>query len=187
LGVGGAVVLQIMSKTVAPVIVSYLLATGLAALTYRFLGGIEGSTALTIGALKLTGALAALVGIAMIVNNQLVNQVKPPSQFQLWDVSGTLPDEAGKPIEPIDIDSFALDPSSFHHPGNGKFKLTIYTSPGLAGVEFPTLKINPRGYDACLRTREGGLVESLCPQSVPTPELANDSKLLKRFGVPDGI
>ncbi len=64
LGVSRAVVLQIMSKTVAPVIVSCLLATGLAALTYRFLGGIEGSTALTIGALKLTGALAALVGIA---------------------------------------------------------------------------------------------------------------------------
>jgi len=33
----------------------------------------------------------------------------------------------------------------------------------------------------------GGLVENLCPQSVPTPELANATKLLKRFGVPDGI
>ena len=40
---------------------------------------------------------------------------------------------------------------------------------------------------ACLRRREGSLVESLCPQSVPTPELANGGKLLKRFGVPDGI
>src|SRR4029077_11155220 len=40
---------------------------------------------------------------------------------------------------------------------------------------------------ACLRTRKDGLLEHLCPQSVPTPELANDSKLLKRFGVPDGI
>ena len=38
---------------------------------------------------------------------------------------------------------------------------------------------------ACLRTRED--VEHLCPQSVPTPELANGGKLLKRFGVPDGI
>lgn len=40
---------------------------------------------------------------------------------------------------------------------------------------------------ACLRSREGSLVGSLCPQSVPTPELANGGKLLKRFGVPDGI
>jgi len=40
---------------------------------------------------------------------------------------------------------------------------------------------------ACLRTPEGGLVDNLCPQSVPSPELANGSKLLKRFGVPDGI
>ncbi len=40
---------------------------------------------------------------------------------------------------------------------------------------------------ACLRTREGGLMEKLCPQSVPALELANDVKLLKRFGVPDGI
>ena len=40
---------------------------------------------------------------------------------------------------------------------------------------------------ACLRTPEGGLVDNLCPQSVPSPELANGSKLLKRIGVPDGI
>ncbi|HZR64092.1 MAG TPA: hypothetical protein VFA85_03035 [Terriglobales bacterium] len=147
LGVGGAVVLQVMSKTIAPVIVSYLLATGLAALTYRFLGGIEGTTTFTVGALKLTGALAALVGIAFLVNQQLVSEVKPPSQFQLWEVSGLLVDEHGKPVEPIDINSFSMDPPSFHHPGNGKFKLTIYTSAGLAGMEFPTLKINPRGFD----------------------------------------
>ncbi len=30
-------------------------------------------------------------------------------------------------------------------------------------------------------------MEKLCPQSVPALELANDVKLLKRFGVPDGI
>ena len=40
---------------------------------------------------------------------------------------------------------------------------------------------------AFLRMREDGLVEHLCPQSVPIPELANGGKLLKRFGVPDGI
>jgi hypothetical protein len=45
----------------------------------------------------------------------------------------------------------------------------------------------PKQGVACLRTREDSLVEQLCPQSVPTPELANDSKWLKRFGVPDGI
>lgn len=147
LGVGGAVALQIMSKTVAPVIVSYLMATGLAALAYRFLGGIEGTTTLTVGALKLTGALAALVGVAMLVNQQLASQVKPPSEFQLWDVTGLVITEAGKPVEPIDVNSFSLDPPSFHHPGDGRFKLTIYTSPGLAGMEFPTLRINPQGFE----------------------------------------
>lgn len=38
-----------------------------------------------------------------------------------------------------------------------------------------------------LRSPENATLEHLCPQSVPTPELLNGGKALKRFGVPDGI
>lgn len=61
-----------------PIVISFLLATGLAALAYRYLGGIPG-TSLAVGALKLGGALAALVGIALLINSYYVDQV----QFRL--------------------------------------------------------------------------------------------------------
>jgi hypothetical protein len=73
LGIGCAVFLQLRFEYVPPIIVSFLLATGLAALTYRFLGGVEGAS-FAVGALKLGGALAALVGIAMLINRALVSQ-----------------------------------------------------------------------------------------------------------------
>ena len=77
LGIAGAVFLPVRFY-VPPIVVSFLLATGLAALAYRYLGGISAAS-LKVGALKLTGALAALVGIAILVNGYLVSQV----QFRL--------------------------------------------------------------------------------------------------------
>ena len=69
-GVGGGVLLPLFYgyDKIPPITASFLLATGLAALTYRYLGGIEGAS-FTVGALKLGGALAALGGVAMIINN----------------------------------------------------------------------------------------------------------------------
>jgi hypothetical protein len=40
---------------------------------------------------------------------------------------------------------------------------------------------------ASLRSRDTVSTEGLCPQSVPTAEGGTDGKLLKGFGVPDGI
>jgi hypothetical protein len=77
LGVGGAVFLPIRFH-VPPIVISFLMATGVAALAYRYLGGIPGAS-IAIGALKLSGALAALVGIALLINSYLPGQI----QFQL--------------------------------------------------------------------------------------------------------
>lgn len=76
-GFAGAVFLP-LRYNIPPIVTSFLLATGLAALAYRFLGGIPGSS-IVIGALKLGGSLAALVGIAIVINGYLVTQV----QFRL--------------------------------------------------------------------------------------------------------
>jgi hypothetical protein len=77
LGVAGAVFVPIRLH-VPPILISFLMATGLASLAYRYLGGIPG-TSIVIGTLKLGGALAALVGIAVLINNYVSRQV----QFQL--------------------------------------------------------------------------------------------------------
>lgn len=78
LGVLGAVFLPVF-LSIPPLVISFLLATGLAALSYKYLGGISAGTTYAVGALKLTGALAALVGIAFAVNAVLASQM----QFRL--------------------------------------------------------------------------------------------------------
>lgn len=55
-----------------PIMIAVFLATGVAALVYRFLGGITGAT-IGVGTLKLAGTMAALVGLALLINSSLVN------------------------------------------------------------------------------------------------------------------
>ena len=78
LGVAGSIFLP-LRFTIPPLVISFLLATGLAAFVYKYLGGIAADTSFAIGAVKLGGSLAALVGIAFLINGTLVNQV----QFRL--------------------------------------------------------------------------------------------------------
>lgn len=68
LGFVGSVVLYRIAAP--PIIVSFFLSTGVASLVYRFLGGIQGASFVW-GALKLGGAMAALVGTAIAVNYYL--------------------------------------------------------------------------------------------------------------------
>jgi len=84
LGLLGSVILYRTNN--APIIVSFFLATGVSALVYRFLGGIEDAT-LVLGALKIGGTMAALVGIAIFVNQHLEVQehvVLPPEGRYDW-------------------------------------------------------------------------------------------------------
>jgi len=68
LGLLGGVVLHVTVKS--PVITSLFLATGVASLVYRFLGGTEGATFVW-GAIKMGGSLAALVGVAVVLIHYL--------------------------------------------------------------------------------------------------------------------
>jgi hypothetical protein len=145
-GVAGAVFLPLAFgfNKIPPIVVSFLLATGLAALAYRYLGGIQG-TSYGIGALKLTGSLGALVGIAMLINQFLPAQVTP---YQVWQVSGQVVQDTGQPVEPLGIADFALDPEAFHHSDAGGFTLKISSAPGVAGkIELPTLRISHAPFD----------------------------------------
>jgi hypothetical protein len=73
LGFGSAIFLPIRF-TIPPIVISILLATGIAALAYRFLGGVSGAS-ITVGAAKLTGAVAVLVGVATFIHADLVKEV----------------------------------------------------------------------------------------------------------------
>ncbi len=78
LGLIGGVILFYLNSP--PIIISLFLATGLSALVYRFLGGIEYAV-FGIGALKLAGVGAFLIGSAFWINSylekQLVNIFEP--------------------------------------------------------------------------------------------------------------
>lgn len=85
-GFGGGIALQKLGMP--SIVVSLLLATGVASLIYRFLGGIADST-FAIGALKLTGTAAFLVGMTWFVNSKMPQPDQAaPDTFTTADLVG---------------------------------------------------------------------------------------------------
>lgn len=140
LGVGGSVFLP-LRYPIPPITTSFLLATGLAALTYRFLGGIQGAS-FTVGSLKLGGALAALVGIALVINHGLV--AEQPLPHQAYQLTGVVVDDKGQPVPKLDLSNFILSPPTIYpNPNGNNFKLTFTTGSDFNGnALFPKLTIN---------------------------------------------
>ena len=69
----GSVILYFL-RTPA-ILVSVFLASGVASLVYHFLGGIDpNATRFSIGTFRIVGSLAALVGVALVVNHHLTIQ-----------------------------------------------------------------------------------------------------------------
>jgi len=151
-GVGGGVMLPLLYgfDKIPPITASFLLATGLAALTYRYLGGIEGAS-FSVGALKLGGALAALVGIATLINHSLAPWVRPPVQpppaYQIWTVTGQVTDASGNPIDPLTPTDVSLSPPQSQLFRGGNFKMDFYIMPSNTISPFPTLYVSHDGYE----------------------------------------
>lgn len=74
MGFLGSVCIYVFSLSVPPIVVAILLGAAISALVYRFLGGIPASTMFGVGALKLGGSLAALIGSAWFINQELTQQ-----------------------------------------------------------------------------------------------------------------
>jgi hypothetical protein len=123
LGFGGAVFLP-LQYNVPPIVISFLLATGLAALTYRYLGGIEGSS-FAVGTLKLTGTLGALVGLAMLINGELVSQ----TAVQVWDLHGKILNEKKDVIDPLADADFSVFPANAQAGKLGDFHVEFIRHP----------------------------------------------------------
>jgi hypothetical protein len=136
LGVGGAVFLPLRFEGFSPTITSFLLATGLAALTYRYLGGVQGAS-FSMGTLKLGGALAALVGIGLLVHNTMASDAR----YQDWQVTGVVNGANGQPIGNILFPTdFSTNPSHIDLDGSGGFSLHIHSFSGENGtIQFPKL------------------------------------------------
>lgn len=131
-----------------------MLATGLAALTYRFLGGIQGAS-FTVGSLKLGGALAALVGIAMLINHALV--AEQPVPHQAYQLMGLVVDDKGQPVPNLNVGNFNLSPPTIYpDPGGNDFRMTFTTGGDFNGNPvFPKLVIN---YGALTNSIDLGIV-----------------------------
>ena len=72
LGLLGGVALFFLSAP--PIIISIFLAMGVSALVYRFLGGIKSETTLAVKTITISGTLAALVAVAIIINTYLAEE-----------------------------------------------------------------------------------------------------------------
>ncbi len=132
--------------------VSFLLATGLAALAYRYLGGIQGASFAT-GTFKLGGALAALVGIALLINNILASQVQPPPPAaQLWELHGKVTDEHQAALHQLVPEDFRLTPPNTRIDPGGNFTINFFTQPTLTGggTNYPSLTIGHGSLSATL-------------------------------------
>ena len=74
-GIGFVGSVIIYGLDLPPIMVAIFLATGVASLVYRFLGGIQSAT-FNIGPVKLAGTIAALISCAWFINTQLEQQTK---------------------------------------------------------------------------------------------------------------
>jgi hypothetical protein len=132
-----------------PITTSFLLATGMAALVYRFLGGIQGAS-LTVGSLKLGGGLAALVGIAMLINHAMVAETTPPPSsasatpaHRAYHVTGTVLDSSGAPLSNLAISDFLISPPGINPGLGGRFAVTFANGLDFNNQpQFPTLTIS---------------------------------------------
>lgn len=73
--VGGVGLLIVKGTSIPPVIYCVLLGVGISALVYRFLGGIPPGTSVAVGALKVSGSLAAIFASVLFLNGYLERQL----------------------------------------------------------------------------------------------------------------
>jgi hypothetical protein len=74
LGFVGSAVAFVVRVDIPPIIVAVFLGSAVSALVYRFLGGIAAETTFKMGAMKVGGTMAALLGCTYFINAQLVTQ-----------------------------------------------------------------------------------------------------------------
>lgn len=108
IGFLGGTILVFVNKTPA-IIISILLATGIATLVYHFLGGIENAQFNT-GAIKLGGSMAALLASAWLINPQLEKQLNSISNESKYHINANyeIVNSNNKILGKIRLDNYNL-------------------------------------------------------------------------------
>jgi hypothetical protein len=151
--VGGVFLPQYIA--LPPIVRAYLLATGTAALVYRFLGGIDGAS-FKVGSLKLTGALGALIGIALLINQAIIAETP-----QAYQVTGVVYDDKGAPISSFGPNDITVTPGGVLPGFDGKFTVTFAPQPGFdLQPQFPTLVINHGSLSAAIDLTPGARTDT---------------------------
>ena len=161
-GLAGGALLPLFLP-VPPITTSFLLATGLAALTYRFLGGIQ-SSSVSIGVLRLTGSLGALVGVAMLINHAMIAQGQ-----QAYQVTGSVIDDTGKAAV-LNASNFnVFPPNIYPDPSGNDFIITFTTGIDPNGhQQFPRLIISDGSLSDSIDLTPGAKNNDVKPKFVGT-------------------
>jgi len=83
-----AVALALSSKA-PPAVIALLAAIAVSTLIYRFLGGIPADTKVVLKTIQISGSLAALVSLFLILNGNLVKQQQIDGTFRPEELEGT--------------------------------------------------------------------------------------------------
>jgi hypothetical protein len=146
--VGGVLLPQYVA--LPPIVTAYLLATGTAALVYRFLGGIGGASFKFRG-FKLTGTVAALAGMAWLINHAIIAETP-----QAYQVKGVVYDDKGAPISSFGPNDIAVTPAGVLPGFDGEFSVTFAPVPGFGYQPvLPTLLINHGSLSAAINLNPG--------------------------------
>lgn len=139
------VLICVLPNRIPAILPSVLLATGLAALIYRFLGGLEGAS-FQMGAFKAAGGLAAVVLLAYGVNYYLQKQ-DPDSRKVIYTITGTAVDVNRIPVPMDQSDVSAVPtPVTVQKNGTGSFAVDFVEEENGALARNPkplaTIRIN---------------------------------------------
>ena len=131
--------------TLLPIIPAYLLFKALPS-TSTVGGKLQGLD------IKLGGSFAGYFALVLLIiaNHAVLVPLPPPPPppYQVWEVSGRVLNEQGKPIEPLDIRDISLAPSFLDTDRSGFFRLRFYSWPDIGGgYAYPRLTISHENYE----------------------------------------
>jgi len=128
-------ILRFVCIVLVPVIPAYLLFKAIPsrADTTGHLQGME---------VKLGGAFAGYFALLLLIGVDYQRLFPAPVLYQVWELSGKVTDETGKPIPALNAENIHLSPPSVQTYPDGTFNLTFVTIPGRTGkFAFPTLSV----------------------------------------------
>ena len=98
---------------------------------------------------NLGGAFAGYFAVVVLLIASHTILFPPPPIYQVWELSGTITDENGNPIQPLGATDVAFDPPIFQPDLGGVFTVRFATTLDAAGkMTFPKIFISHDKYNS---------------------------------------